>query len=93
MDSTLSLDTVCAQLGVSTAYFSTMFKRETGQGFVGYLTDLRMEKALELLNTTDEKTYQIAARIGYEDPNYFSYVFKKRFGVSPSKYRASIAAS
>lgn len=93
MDSALSLDAVCAQLGVSTAYFSTMFKRETGQGFVGYLTDLRMEKALELLNTTDEKTYQIAASIGYEDPNYFSYVFKKRFGVSPSKYRASIAAS
>lgn len=92
-DSTLSLDAVCAQLGVSTAYFSTMFKRETGSGFVGYLTGLRMEKALELLNNTNQKTYQIAASVGYEDPNYFSYVFKKRFGVSPSKYRAGGAAA
>lgn len=89
MDSHLSQDVVCAQLGVSTAYFSTVFKRETGEGFVGYLTNLRMEKALELLHTTDEKTYEITEKIGYTDPNYFSYVFKKRFGISPSRYRAA----
>lgn len=89
MDGDLSLEAVCAQLNVSHAYFSTMFKKETGQGFVGYLTGLRMEKAVELLETTDDKTYLIAGKIGYSDPNYFSYVFKKRFGVSPSKYRAN----
>lgn len=89
MDSDLSLESVCAQLSVSTAYFSTIFKRETGDGFVGYLTGLRMEKALELLQTTDDKTYQISEKIGYTDPNYFSYVFKKRFGVSPSRYKTS----
>ena len=89
MNSQLSLESVCAQLNVSTAYFSTMFKREMGQGFVGYLTNLRMEKAVELLQLTDEKTYEIGEKIGYTDPNYFSYVFKKRFGVSPSKYRTS----
>lgn len=87
-DSTLSLDTVCKSLGVSPAYFSTVFKRETEKGFVGYLTDLRMEKAQELLVTTDDKTYQIAEKTGYTDPNYFSYVFKKQLGVSPSKYKA-----
>lgn len=85
-DSELSLDTVCGQLNVSPAYFSSLFKRETGHGFVNYLTALRMDKALALLATTTDKTYQIAEKVGYMDPNYFSYVFKKQFGVSPSKY-------
>ena len=47
------------------------------------------EEAVELLLTQNEKTYVIAEKVGYTDPNYFSYVFKKKFGVSPSKYRAS----
>ena len=79
---------MCNHLGLSAAYFSTVFKRETGLSFVTYLTDRRMEKALELLNTTDEKAYIISELVGYMEPNYFSYVFKKQFGVSPSKYRA-----
>lgn len=87
MDSELSLDTVCTRLNVSQAYLSTLFKRETGQGFINYLTTLRMEKALELLANTDDKTYQIAEKVGYADPNYFSYVFKRQYGTSPSKYR------
>jgi len=48
---------------------------------------VRMEKAVELLIEQDEKTYIIAREVGYSDPNYFSYVFKKQFGVSPSKYK------
>lgn len=86
-DSTLSQDSFCQQLSVSSAYFSTLFKKGTGQGFVSYLTALRMEKALELLLSTDYKTYEIAQLVGYTDPNYFSHVFKKQFGTSPSKYR------
>lgn len=46
-----------------------------------------MEKAKEFIELSDEKTYVIARKVGYEDPNYFSYVFKKQFGVSPSRYR------
>ena len=65
-----------------------VFKKETGKTFVGYLTDFRMEKAERMLLETDEKTYIIAQEVGYSDPNYFSYVFKKQFGVSPSKYKA-----
>ena len=47
-----------------------------------------MERAAELLRTTEDKTYLIAEKTGYLDPNYFSYVFKKHFGISPTKFRA-----
>ena len=87
MEPNLSLDTVCSALGVSNSYFSSVFKKETGKAFVTYLTDYRMDHAAELILETNEKSYQIAERVGYLDANYFSYVFKKRFGVSPSKYR------
>ncbi|MDL2324244.1 helix-turn-helix domain-containing protein [Ruminococcaceae bacterium OttesenSCG-928-A16] len=87
-ESDLSVEAISSELKVSPAYFSTIFKKETGLNFVSYLTQLRVEKALEYLNTTDEKAYIIAEKIGYQDPNYFSYVFKKQVGVSPSKYRA-----
>lgn len=93
MDAELSLDRMCEVLGVSNSYFSTIFKKETGKGFTGYLTDYRMDRAAELLMETDEKSYAIAEKVGYTDPNYFSYVFKRRFGVSPSKYRTERAKS
>ena len=48
-----------------------------------------MDRAVEMVLNTDEKSYKIAEKVGYQDANYFSYVFKKKFGVSPSKYRAS----
>lgn len=90
-DEELSLDKICEVLGVSNSYFSTIFKKETGNSFIGYLTDYRMEKAARKLVETDEKSYMIAKSVGYTDPNYFSYVFKRRFGVSPSKYRTEYA--
>ncbi|MBP8715004.1 MAG: response regulator [Lachnospiraceae bacterium] len=82
----LSIDSICSYLGVSSAYFSTVFKKETGKTFVGYVTEYRMNAAARLITENNEKTYVIAGMVGFSDPNYFSYVFKKRFGMSPSKY-------
>lgn len=87
-DQDLSIETVCNYLSVSAAYFSTVFKKETGKTFINYLTDYRMNQAVELLMEKGEKTYVIAEKVGYSDPNYFSYAFKKQFGMSPSKYKA-----
>lgn len=92
-DVDLSLDSICEVLGVSNSYFSTIFKKEMGNSFIGYLTDYRMDQAARLLVETNEKSYIIAKSVGYADPNYFSYVFKRRFGVSPSKYRTEYAES
>ena len=90
-DSDLSVETLCSHLHLSPTYFSTLFKRETGMSFTSYVTNVRMEQAARLLRETDDKTYLIAEQTGDTDPNYFSYVFKRHFGVSPSKFRAGQA--
>lgn len=89
MDDEVSVEKLCSELHISQTYFSTIFKKETDMTFVNYLTEVRLEEAVKLLNTTDEKTYMIAQKVGYPEANYFSYVFKKKFNVSPSKYRKS----
>lgn len=88
-DSALSVKDLCDYLNVSGTYFSVIFKKETGMSFVSYLTKVRLEHAVELLNTTTDKGYIIAEKVGYTEANYFSYVFKKQYGVSPSKYRTN----
>ncbi len=86
-DPTLSVETVCRELHVSSSYFSKIFKQETGSTFLNYLINRRMEEAKRLLNKTDYKSHVIGEMVGYPEPNYFSYVFKKNCGFSPAKYR------
>lgn len=92
-DSELTVDKICKHLHVSPTYFSTIFKRETKFTFINYLTHIRMEAAKELLRTTSCKSFEIAKKVGYSEPNYFSYCFKKNFSISPSEYRKESKSS
>lgn len=86
-DLDISIHTVCRHLHISTGYFSHIFKKEAKTTFVSYLLELRMEAAKELLRSTDLKAFEIGEKVGYADPNYFSFSFRKRFGLSPKEYR------
>jgi len=83
----LSLMTVCSYLSVSMSYFSIFFKENTGKTFIEYLTDVRMDKARELLANTDMMLYSIAEKVGYETSAYFTVAFKKNNGMNPKEYR------
>lgn len=86
-DQNISLDDICNEIAVSKNYFCYLFKREVGQSVWSYLTDIRINKAKELLENTDMKSYEIAFHIGYDNPSYFSKVFKKYENVTPNEYR------
>ncbi|MDD3220699.1 MAG: helix-turn-helix domain-containing protein [Lachnospiraceae bacterium] len=82
----LSLNNICAYLAISTSHFSTIFKEATGETFMEVLIRIRMEKAKELLEQTNLKNYEIAERVGFSDPHYFSMSFKKMTGCTPTEY-------
>ncbi len=86
-NSELDVQMISEYLHLSTSYFSRLFKRSTGETFVEYLTRVRMDKSKELLKTSAMKITEISEYIGYNDPHYFSYNFRKQTGVSPSEYR------
>ena len=83
----LRLEDVSSAVGFNTTYFSTLFKKETGQNFVDYLTELRINKAKELLSGDDLSVQDVAEMVGYQDLKYFSKLFKRITGVSPSDYK------
>lgn len=83
----VSLNTVAASINLSPNHFSSIFRQETGQTFVEYLTSVRMEKARELLRGTTMKTAEIAQAVGYKDSHYFSYLFKKTQECTPREFR------
>ncbi|CAI6082111.1 response regulator [Cohnella sp. JJ-181] len=87
----LTLQELCRHVLMSTSYFSQMFKQHTGETFVECLTRVRMDKAKTLLRTTPLKFYEIAAQVGYADPNYFSLLFKKHAGMTPRDFRDGTA--
>ncbi|MFD1953258.1 response regulator [Paenibacillus thailandensis] len=83
----LGIDEVSEFVGLSAGHFCTLFKQITGYTFLEYVTHCRMEKAKYILKNTDVKVYQLAPLVGYQDPKYFTQVFKKITGMTPTEYR------
>lgn len=81
------MNKIAAHIGISPSYFSSIFKQETWENFVEYLTKTRIEKACVLLRTTKLRTCEVGERVGYNDPHYFSAIFKKTMGKTPKEYR------
>ena len=86
-ENSISLNVVAKEVNISPSYFSAVFSQEVGQTFVEYLTQKRMEAARRLLQQTDQRSSEIAYAVGYKDPHYFSYLFKKTQGCTPRNYR------
>lgn len=83
----ISLDEISRIMNLSPYYFSKLFKEETGENFVEFLTRIRIEKAKELLVSPEKSMKEICSEVGYSDPNYFSRIFKKVVGQTPTEYR------
>jgi len=87
-DKDISLHTVAGEVNISPNHFSTVFSRETGETFIGFITGVRIERAKTLLKTTQMRTSDIGYEVGYNDTQYFSYVFKKHTGMTPKEFRS-----
>ena len=83
----VSLDQAAEAMGMSAFYFSRFFRTSYNQTFLEYLTAYRIDRAVELLQQTDIPVREIAVRVGYTDANYFTKVFKRHLGVTPTEYR------
>ena len=86
-DEELSLNLLASHVNFSPNHLSMIFSQQTGQTFIKYLTDYRMNKAKELLRCTGKRSSEISQEVGYKDPHYFSYLFKKTQGMTPTQYR------
>ncbi|HUX22104.1 MAG TPA: response regulator [Spirochaetia bacterium] len=86
----ISVETACRDLAVSASYLSRLLRKHLGKTFIDLLTEKRIERAKELLSTSDLKTYSIADAVGLRDPHYFSTIFRKSTGVTPSEYRSHV---
>lgn len=86
-DEELSLNIMASHVNFSPNHLSMVFSQQTGNTLIKYLTDFRMNKAKELLKCTNKKSSEISIMVGYKDPHYFSYLFKKTQGVTPTQFR------
>ena len=83
----ISLEKVAEQIYVSPEYLSRLFKKETGMNFKEYIIDCKMKKAMEMLSDPQHKVYEISKQLGYKTVGFFSKVFQKYAGCTPSEYR------
>ena len=85
----ITLESTASILNVSSFYLSKLFKKEKGENFISYLTNLRLKMAKELLKDKTKIIKEITAAVGYNDQNYFSKLFKQKFGITPTEFRES----
>lgn len=83
----ISLETAADFAGVSSFYLSKLFKEEKGETFINFISDKRLEKSRLLLESTELSIKEITSEVGYNDQNYFSRIFKAKYGLSPKEYR------
>lgn len=83
----LSAQDVAEHIGFSVNHFSRLFKKETGDTFINYLTSFRIQKACDFLRKSEKKMYEVAESVGYSSPQYFSQVFYKYTGLTPMEYK------
>ena len=86
----ISLDQVASHVNVSTFYLSKLFKEEKNITFVNFLTDKRLDKSRTLLKQSNLSIKEITSECGWNDQNYFSRIFKNKYGLTPSEYRSEI---
>jgi two-component system response regulator YesN len=86
-EESISLEKVARKVNVSPNYFSAIFSQEVGQTFIEYLTNKRIDEAKRMLRQADKRSSEVAVAVGYKDPHYFSFVFKKVTGLTPNEYR------
>ncbi|WP_409162603.1 response regulator [Paenibacillus sp. KR2-11] len=87
----ITLTSLAKEFKISSSYLSLLFREQTSQNYIDYLTKVRIDKAKEMLRTSDLRNYEIAERIGYRDAHYFSVAFKKAVGINPTDYRTYLA--
>ncbi len=85
----LNLQVIADQVNYSPSYLSFLFKQETGTNFIDYLNQYRIEQAKKLLRDTNDKNYEVAYQVGYQDEKYFYQIFKRYTGLTASQYRES----
>lgn len=83
----VSVKTIADRVFLHPVYLSKIYKTETGEGLGDYIIRIRMEKALYMLKHTNSKIYEITAALGYQNPQYFSKLFKKHYGMTPNEFR------
>ena len=83
----ITLNDLSKEVYLNPNYLGRLIKKETGKNFSDILTEVRIEKAKELLKNTQIKTYEISERVGINDSRYFSQLFRKMTGMTPTEYR------
>lgn len=89
-DEEISLETIAKQVDLNPFYISKMFKEQLGINYIDFLTECRIDKAKSLMGNSERSLKEITFEVGYNDPNYFSKVFRKSCGMSPTEYRKAL---